>query len=114
MIELSRKKQVPVVSNTWPEPIKASILGPPPTTNRFVSKTSQDKNLPIKKMTTAEMEICRRQGLCYYRDDKSTPGQECKPKQLYLLSGEGDGEDMRTGPLSFDEDMDFLRVAVLS
>lgn len=32
----------------------------------------------------------REQGLCYYCDDKLTPGHKCKPKQLYRLNGEGE------------------------
>lgn len=51
---------------------KNSISGPPPK-----GKINQDPFLPIKKLTTSEMEAWRKQGLIYYWYDKFTPGYEC-------------------------------------
>lgn len=79
------------VSNIWAEP-NQGFNSCSTSKDQLVSKTSQVQNLHIKKITSDEMEIRRRQGLCYYCIDKFSPGHKCKPKQLCSLSGEGDEE----------------------
>lgn len=73
------------VLNSRTSTSKSSILGPPPK-----AKPNQDLLLPIKRLTTSEMYARRKQVICYIRDDKFTLGHKCKPKQLYLLNGEGE------------------------
>lgn len=73
----------PTSSNFLPNSQKTSILGPPPN-----YRINQDKIVPIKRLTPAEMESRRKQDLYYFCDEKFTLGHKCRLKQLYIITGE--------------------------
>ncbi|KAJ4809119.1 polyprotein [Rhynchospora pubera] len=55
----------------------------------------QPMRLPIKRLSTEEMQLRRQQGLCFNCDDKFAPGHRCKGKSmlLYLEGIEADSGD---------------------
>ncbi|KAH9735939.1 hypothetical protein KPL71_017914 [Citrus sinensis] len=65
------------------------------TMNSFVPKKSDNNRLPpVKRISTAEMQVRREKKLCYYCDEKYEPGHVCKQKHIYLLQGEdSEGEE---------------------
>lgn len=48
------------------------------------------KTPQIKKMTSAEMQVRREKGLCYWCDSKFSPSHRCANKQLMMLIGDED------------------------
>lgn len=42
------------------------------------------------------MESRRKQDLCYFCDEKFTPGRKCRPKQLYIITGEEEEDNEQT------------------
>lgn len=62
---------------------KPSILGLPKLEGRNDSKVK----LPLQKLTNAQMEERRKQGLCYNCDEKWHLGHKCKGAKLFLLEG---------------------------
>ena len=60
-----------------------SILGLP----KFESKTDQKLKLPLQRLTSAQMEVMRKLGLCYNCDEKWQMGHRCKGAKLFLLEG---------------------------
>nr|GEV07196.1 hypothetical protein [Tanacetum cinerariifolium] len=61
------------------------ILGPAPTT-RLVLPASK----PIRRLSNNEARKRREKGLCYYCDDKYTPGHKCSKPQFCMI---GDAEE---------------------
>nr|GEY45732.1 hypothetical protein [Tanacetum cinerariifolium] len=56
--------------------------------------TPQTKPLPpIKKLSPAEMQLCREKGLCFTCDDKYTWNHKCPNKQALLLMTSPDDSD---------------------
>jgi hypothetical protein len=45
------------------------------------------QNLPIQKISQAQMEERRRKGLCYYCDEKYNPSHRCLKGKIYLMEG---------------------------
>nr|XP_023879731.1 uncharacterized protein LOC111992135 [Quercus suber] len=62
---------------------RPSILGLPKLEGRNDSKVK----LPLQKLTSAQMEERRKQGLCYNCDEKWHLGHKCKGAKLFLLEG---------------------------
>ena len=57
-----------------------------PTTQPLLDNPlHQTQSLPIKKLTPAEMQKRRAEGLCYNCPEKYQPGHRCKPPQFLLL-----------------------------
>jgi len=75
----------PLPSSKTPTPLL------PNTT--FLHKTSPNTNPPpIKRLSPAELQNRRENGLCYYFDDKYKLGYKCK-KQFLLLIAEPENTD---------------------
>ncbi|KAL0419018.1 UNVERIFIED_CONTAM: Retrovirus-related Pol polyprotein from transposon [Sesamum radiatum] len=54
---------------------------------------------PARRLTPAEMQAHRAQGLCFNCDDKFSPGHKCKAKQfLLLLPGDTDADLVSSPP----------------
>ncbi|XP_016186033.1 uncharacterized protein LOC107627725 [Arachis ipaensis] len=87
---------------------------PPPTRNpnntsqpQFVPvplnspNTNNKKNLnstpPFKKLSAAEIKMKREKGLCYYCDEKWSPGHRCKTS-CYLLIGDEEMQEILKEP----------------
>ena len=51
------------------------------------SKTDQKLKLPLQRLTSAQMEVMRKLGLCYNCDEKWQMGHRCKGAKLFLLEG---------------------------
>lgn len=64
------------------EPGKTSILGPPPKIPTLTD--NKNNRLPLKRITPAQMEERKKQGLCYNCDEKWGPGHKCKNAMLFL------------------------------
>ena len=62
---------------------KPSIFGSPRLEGRNDSKVK----LPLQKLTNAQMEETRKQGLCYNCNEKWYLGHKCKGAKLFLLKG---------------------------
>nr|GLL27157.1 uncharacterized protein LOC107175359 [Ipomoea trifida] len=48
-------------------------------------KYKPKRSLPIKRLTTAELQARRAQGLCYNSDERFRPGHRCQTKPFLLL-----------------------------
>ena len=59
----------------------ASILGTPKLEARVEPRTK----VPLQRLTGAQMEERRKQGLCYSCDEKWQMGHKCKGAKLFLL-----------------------------
>ena len=60
---------------------KVSILGTPKLEARVESRTK----FPLQRLTGAQIEERRKQGLCYNCDEKWQMGHKCKGAKLFLL-----------------------------
>nr|XP_023922229.1 uncharacterized protein LOC112033677 [Quercus suber] len=60
---------------------KISVLGTPKLEARVESRTK----FPLQRLTGAQMEERRKQGLCYNCDEKWQVGHKCKGAKLFLL-----------------------------
>nr|GEW84268.1 transposon Ty3-G Gag-Pol polyprotein [Tanacetum cinerariifolium] len=61
------------------------ILGPAPTTRLALPAPK-----PIRRLSNNEARERREKGLCYYCDDKYTPGHKCNKPQFFMI---GDAEE---------------------
>ncbi|KAJ0744829.1 putative nucleotidyltransferase, Ribonuclease H [Helianthus annuus] len=67
---------------TKPVSSNPGILGPPP-----ISKPSTfNPNPQARRITSTEAKERREKGLCYYCDEKFTPGHRCTKPQLFMIS----------------------------
>ena len=62
---------------------KVSVLGSLKFETRMESRTK----FPLQRLTGAQMEEKRKQGLCYNCDEKWQVGHKCKRAKLFLLEG---------------------------
>ena len=62
---------------------KVSVLGPPKFETRIESRTK----FPLQRLTGAQMEERRKQGLCYNCDEKWQFGHKCKGVKLFFVGG---------------------------
>lgn len=53
---------------------------------------------PIKKMTSAEMQVRREKGLCYTCDARFSPTHRCPNRQLMMLIGDDEADDVIPEP----------------
>ena len=74
----SKKNFKSVVDNGKP-----SILGLP----KLKTKIDSRIKLPVKRLSNAQMEERRKQGLCYNCDEKWQLGHNCKGTKVFLLEG---------------------------
>ncbi|GMJ02876.1 hypothetical protein HRI_003956800 [Hibiscus trionum] len=74
-----------------------SLPGQPPPVLHTTSP------LHPRKISSAEMQLRRDKGLCFYCDEKFTPGHKCKTPQLFLLD---DGGKDTIPPAETDGDID--------
>lgn len=65
------------------DPSKPSLLGVP----KIENKSEQKVRLPLQRLTSAQMEERRKQGLRYNCDEKWQTGHKCKGEKLLLLEG---------------------------
>ena len=56
------------------DPNKLSLLG----VSKIENKSEQKVRLPLQRLTSAQMEERRKQGLCYNYDEKWHTGHKCK------------------------------------
>ena len=60
---------------------------------KLKGKIDSGVKLPLHKLTNAQMEERRKQGLCYNCDEKWHSGHKCKGAKLFLLeSWDGEAE----------------------
>ncbi|KAL0342901.1 UNVERIFIED_CONTAM: hypothetical protein Sangu_1177500 [Sesamum angustifolium] len=67
-----------------PAPSLPPLLPAPPP--RPPPAPNQRGPLPIRRLSSVEMQARRAKGLCFNCDDPFTPGYRCRPKFLLLLS----------------------------
>jgi len=67
---------------TAPNQLENRSNNPPYPTN-----FNQRPNIPIKRLTPAQMQERREKGLCYNCDEKFQPGHRCNRPRLFLLEG---------------------------
>ena len=77
---LSSRRGFGNVADSW----KASILGLPP---KFEAKAESRIKVPLQRLSSAQTEERRKQGLCYNCDEKWQVGHKCKGAKLFLLEG---------------------------
>nr|XP_023907237.1 uncharacterized protein LOC112018933 [Quercus suber] len=67
---------------------RPSLLGVPrPSLLGAALVDNRTTKIPVKKITTAQMEERKKRGLCYNCDEKWAPGHKCKQATLFLLEG---------------------------
>lgn len=69
-------------------PLKTpSILGPPPNILTQKPAPTTPNNIPptFKRITSQEARDRREKGLCFYCDEKFSPGHRCQRAQLYMI-----------------------------
>lgn len=74
----------PIIAASKTNSISApGVLGPPPVqrgnSNANANPTS------FRRLTNQEARECREKGLCYYCDEKFTPGHRCQRPQLFMI-----------------------------
>lgn len=83
------------LKDSKPKPFRPSSFSNP--TNRVhTTPTTPSTSLPIKKLTPAQMQERRAQGLCYNCDDKFIPGHKCSTPKFLLLLAEEDTTTLET------------------
>ncbi|KAJ4965781.1 hypothetical protein NE237_017630 [Protea cynaroides] len=83
---------------------KTPLISTPPTTVPTVPP-----RIPVKRLSTAEMQQRRECGLCYNCDDKLSPGHRCKNRQFFLLDVELDETSIElpdSAPLPYDAEIE--------
>nr|GEZ82096.1 hypothetical protein [Tanacetum cinerariifolium] len=70
------------------------ILGPAPTTRLALTAPK-----PIRRLSNNKARERREKGLCYYCDDKYTPGHKCSKPQFFMI---GDAEETENENLTND------------
>jgi len=85
-----------------PAPAPRLLLPAPATTS---PPAAIEGRPPIKRLTSAEQEECRRLGLCYNCDEKFFRGHNRVCKRLFFLDGTVEDEDMEepTEEAGFEE-----------
>ncbi|KAJ0668240.1 putative nucleotidyltransferase, Ribonuclease H [Helianthus annuus] len=61
-------------------PNSAGLLGPGPTQKLVLPSPN-----PVRRISNAEARERREKGLCYYCDDKYTPGHRCNKPQFFMI-----------------------------
>ncbi|KAJ4980355.1 hypothetical protein NE237_031192 [Protea cynaroides] len=99
-LQEDRINETKLGGRTWiPKPeISNSILGTKPITTILPPATTVPPNrLPIKKLTTTEIQQKREKGLCFNCDEKFHIGHKCKNQtSLLLLEGEENEEQINS------------------
>jgi hypothetical protein len=77
-------------SGTKPSASTSPTAPPPSNSFRPTLTVSPPKkpNLPIKRLTPAELQARREKNLCYNCDDQYVPGHRCKQTFHLLIVGE--------------------------
>lgn len=90
-------------TNNFPPPTNSTKGTLPP-----LLPTPPSKPLPpIKKMSTAEMQLRRDKGLCYTCDDKFTWNHKCPNKQYFILQMDDEDDDHSSIPIPEATDSSF-------
>lgn len=75
---------------------------------RPIQGPSATQTLKVQKVSPAEMVERRKQGLCYYCDEKYSPGHKCKEPKLFEIDAtdhsSSEGAPPFEGPKEEDED----------
>ncbi|KAJ0577105.1 putative retrotransposon gag domain, aspartic peptidase domain superfamily [Helianthus annuus] len=80
---LSLASQKPqLASDSTHPPSNPGLLGSAPTQRLSLPAPS-----PIRRLSNVEARERREKGLCYYCDDRYTPGHKCSKPQLFMISG---------------------------
>ncbi|KAJ0624010.1 putative retrotransposon gag domain-containing protein [Helianthus annuus] len=71
----------------------SGVLGSPPTTvlpvqNVLPTSSTTATPLPLKRLTPAEMQTRRAEGLCFNCDERYQPGHRCQPPKFLLMQSE--------------------------
>ncbi|GMJ09877.1 hypothetical protein HRI_004656900 [Hibiscus trionum] len=69
-------------NSTATAPSPRHIPGQPPPS------AATNTSLQPRRLSAAEVQLRREKGLCFYCDEKFTPGHKCKSPQLFLLDDE--------------------------
>ncbi|KAH9666617.1 hypothetical protein KPL70_020713 [Citrus sinensis] len=77
-------------TNIWPDPRPPLLPLPPPNPSNPPKTT-----LPIRRLTTAEMQTRRAQGLCFNCDERFKPGHRCRTRPFLLLLTEEPSESFQ-------------------
>ena len=59
------------------------VLGPPPPL--CATPTSGNSQGPVRRITSQEARERREKGLCFYCDERFTPGHRCSRPQLFMI-----------------------------
>lgn len=84
-----------------------SVSGSRPRPNVMVQvpmPQSSVPNLPVKRLSYAEIKDKRERGLCYNCDDKWSPNHRCKGKYLLLFGDEEDDNEILVDQLHVPEE----------
>jgi hypothetical protein len=68
------------------QPLHSSVPNHP----RPGATTAPTQTLKVQKVSPTEMEERRKQGLCYYCDDKYAPGHKCHEQKFFQIDGSED------------------------
>ncbi|XP_058776595.1 uncharacterized protein LOC131650912 [Vicia villosa] len=99
----SKPKIQKAFSTTFPRPTSnPSTLFPSPTTPKPVPQNSPPK-LPIKRLSSAQIQERRAQGLCFNCDDKFIPGHRCSAGKFLLLLVDDEDPDSSPPIVTIDE-----------
>ncbi|KAL5777367.1 hypothetical protein ACOSP7_010293 [Xanthoceras sorbifolium] len=74
------RTSMPVPTQRAAQNPSAGLLGSPPT-----QKSSQSATTPIRRITSQEVKDRRERGLCFYCDEKFSPGHRCQRPQLFMI-----------------------------
>ncbi|XP_058757922.1 uncharacterized protein LOC131631166 [Vicia villosa] len=77
--------QKPSTTNSTPfnSKTQVSVIKPNPSTQQPI--TTQQPKIPIRKLTQAQLQERRAQGLCFNCDEKFFTGHKCTTSRFYLL-----------------------------
>nr|GLL44635.1 uncharacterized protein LOC109179602 [Ipomoea trifida] len=70
-------------------PSSKGLLPTPPPSSKGVATST----VPIRRMSAAEVQARREKGLCFYCDQKYSPGHRCKRSLHLLIAADDGGED---------------------
>ena len=65
---------------------------------------STTQTLKVQKVSPAEMEERRKQGLCYYYDEKYSPGHKCKEPKFFQIDATDHSSSEEAPPLEEPEE----------
>nr|GLL22031.1 uncharacterized protein LOC112097934 [Ipomoea trifida] len=70
-------------------PTSKGLLPTPPPSSKGVATST----VPIRRMSAAEVQARREKGLCFYCDQKYSPGHRCRRSLHLLIAADDIGED---------------------